>query len=96
MTSARERADEIVDAIAQSGVSLGDAQWDSAVDAIAAALLTEREAGRAEGREAGIEEAARRRGIDDVTRLAITCGNADWDGEKVCPTCGGKGYVDGE
>lgn len=41
------------------------------------------------------EEEAGKRGIDDVTRLAIICGNAEWDGEKVCPTCDGKGYVDG-
>ena len=50
MSSAREKADLIVDTIAQSGVSLTDEQWDIAVDIIAAALLAER--------EAGIEEAA--------------------------------------
>ena len=43
MTSARERADLIVDTIAQTGISLDDAQWDAAVDIIAAALLAELE-----------------------------------------------------
>jgi len=67
-------------AAAWTEVFINDATADAILDAILPLVL------------AG---AGRRPGVDAPANLRIVCGNADWDGEKVCPTCSGKGYVDG-